>query len=101
VNYLVRRDSPLARRVAVGAMPIRYREVSRALTRLGCVFESSGRGSHEKWRSASGKMLTVPRHHGDLKTGTLKSIFRAAGHPMGVSEIRRIINDTMALEGEV
>lgn len=100
VNYLVRKKSPLAWRAAVGSLPLRYREVSRALRGLGCVYEAPGKGSHERWRTQNGRLISVPRHTNDMKAGTLRSIFKEAGRNLSFSELKSFVNAAAALTSE-
>ncbi len=56
-------------------------DVERALIAAGFIFvPGSGRGGHDKWRSASGlETVMVPRNSGDFAPGTFGSIRRQAG----------------------
>ena len=58
-----------------------YRELTRKLRRLGCVFVRQARGSHEIWANDStGATSPIPRHGSrDLKAGTLRRIIRNLG----------------------
>jgi len=57
-----------------------YREVVRRLRAAGFVLDRQARGSHEIWRNPqTQRRTTVPNHPGDLPTGTVGAIFRAAG----------------------
>ena len=61
-----------------------YRELTRKLTRLGCVFDRQAGGSHEIWinlqRMTNNQETTVPRHgNRDLATGTVHGIRRDLG----------------------
>jgi len=56
-----------------------YHEVARRLRRCGFHFDRQGPGSHEVWRRADGRKVTVPRHPGDIAEGTLRAILREAG----------------------
>jgi predicted RNA binding protein YcfA (HicA-like mRNA interferase family) len=40
--------------------------------------ERPGKGSHAIFSKPGRRHVTVPRHHGDLKPGVLRSIARAA-----------------------
>jgi predicted RNA binding protein YcfA (HicA-like mRNA interferase family) len=42
--------------------------------------EQPGRGPHVKF-TRDGRMVIVPNHPGDLRTGTLRAIYRDAGWP--------------------
>jgi predicted RNA binding protein YcfA (HicA-like mRNA interferase family) len=54
------------------------REVMQRLRREGWA-QRPGRGSHAVFTKPGRDMIPVPNHRGDLKTGTLRSIARAAG----------------------
>ena len=56
----------------------RYREVARRLRLLGYEFDRQGPGSHEVWRHASGRKVTVPRHARDMPEGTRRAILQQA-----------------------
>lgn len=61
---------------------MRYREVARKLTALGCVeVARTGGGSHRKWLNpANGKSTVVPDWGGrDLKLGTVRAAVRQLG----------------------
>ena len=53
------------------------REVIQRLRQEGWA-EHAGKGSHVKF-TKEGRMVIVPNHPGDLKTGTLRAIYRNAG----------------------
>ncbi|MBI2944932.1 MAG: type II toxin-antitoxin system HicA family toxin [Candidatus Wallbacteria bacterium] len=61
---------------------MRYREVARKLTKVGCqeIPRKSG-GSHRKWKNASsGMTATVPDWGSkDLKEGTVRAVARQLG----------------------
>jgi mRNA interferase HicA len=61
---------------------MKYREVARKLTAMGC-FEMprSGSGSHHKWRNDAAKRATVVPDWGsrDLKLGTVRAVVRQLG----------------------
>ncbi|MCH5352980.1 MAG: type II toxin-antitoxin system HicA family toxin [Acutalibacter sp.] len=59
---------------------MRYSELKRELTRLGCIKRREGK-RHEIWFSPlTGKNFTVPRHdQEEVPAGTLKSIRKDAG----------------------
>lgn len=85
VNYAVHRDSPLYQRFSGRGYYLSKRELSRKLRKLaGCAPVGEG-SSHELWEGPKGR-FTVPRHTGDLKTGTLSKIVKQAGLDMSVSE---------------
>ncbi|MDE0679932.1 MAG: type II toxin-antitoxin system HicA family toxin [Gammaproteobacteria bacterium] len=56
----------------------RYREVARRLRLFGYRFDRQGPGSHEVWRHASGRKVTLPRHSRDMPEGTLRAILQQA-----------------------
>ena len=61
---------------------MKYREVARKLTSLGCrELPRTGPGSHRKWlNSASGNVTVVPDWGGnDLKMGTVRGVVRQLG----------------------
>lgn len=87
VNYVIRRDSPLASRLGLNLRYLRYRELREKLRRVArCEPLREGHGSHEIWRSPSGKTFPVPRHPGDLHRGLLAAITKQAGLQMSASE---------------
>jgi len=54
-----------------------YAELARKLQRLGCELRRHSKGSHEIWSNPTAKRsASIPRHSGDLPTGTLKAILR-------------------------
>lgn len=64
-----------------------WRDVYRRLKeKVGLEFEAHGR-RHDKYRTATGRRVTVPRHARDLTTGTLLSIIRQAGLDVSISEL--------------
>jgi predicted RNA binding protein YcfA (HicA-like mRNA interferase family) len=86
VNYVVHRNSAIVARAPLGR-PLTYPKLISALTRLG--FSLARRGRHEVWKNGNGRSVTVPRHPGDLKNGTLKHILDQAGLQMSLSEFLR------------
>ncbi len=60
--------------------PRRYREVKRKFEAAGFI-EGRQKGSHVKFVSATpaGTRTAIVPHHGEVKTGTLRSILRQAG----------------------
>ena len=58
-----------------------YRELTRKLRRLGCVFVRQARGSHEIWANdRTGATSAIPNHGArDLRQGTLLRILRNLG----------------------
>src|ERR1022692_4001751 len=62
------------------------RDVIKKMRRLvGLQFDRHG-ASHDHWRTRDGRRVDFPRHAGDLKIGTLKSIIRQSGLEMSVDE---------------
>lgn len=86
VNYIVRRNSALARRLRLDSRFLRYRELRDRLERAKCRLVRQGRGSHEIWEAPNGARFPVPRHARDLDVGLLASIIKQAGLEMSVSE---------------
>lgn len=61
---------------------MRYREVARMLTILGCrEVARTGGGSHRKWRNPTADRSTVVPDWGgkDLKVGTVRAAVRQLG----------------------
>jgi predicted RNA binding protein YcfA (HicA-like mRNA interferase family) len=61
---------------------VRYREVVRRLTALGCrEVHRTGDGSHRKWLNpATGQIAILPDWGGDdLKLGTIRAALRQLG----------------------
>jgi len=86
VSYIVRRGSPIASRLGLNARFLRYRDLRQKLMDLaGCKIIRQ-KGSHEIWESPTGHRFPVPRHTGDLATGTLAKIIKQAGLSMPISE---------------
>ena len=57
-----------------------YRDVIRRLRAADFEFDRQARGSHEIWWNPENRRrTTVVNHPGDLPTGTVRAIFRAAG----------------------
>jgi len=89
VNYLVRRGSSLASRVRLALRYFKRREVARMLERIaGCRLVRQG-SRHEIWESPSGAQFAVPRHRGDIATGTLRKIIRDAGLSLSITQLMR------------
>jgi predicted RNA binding protein YcfA (HicA-like mRNA interferase family) len=87
VNYLVRKDSPLAHRLNLNLRYLRYRDLCQKLTELGrCRLVREGKGGHEIWQSRHGHRFPIPRHPGDLRPGILARIIKEAGLDMSLSE---------------
>ena len=90
VNYIVHRDSPLAKWQRLGERYLTYRGLEKRLRKLlGCKRLRGGKGSHERWQAPDGSRFTVPRHPGDLRKGTLAQIVRDAGWKSHISEFLR------------
>ena len=65
---------------------MRYREVARKLTALGCQeLPRRGAGSHRKWFNPDSQRVAVLRDWGgrDLKVGTVRSVARQLGIDWG------------------
>ncbi len=91
VNYLVHRDSSLAKRHQLHLRYLRYHDLAERLRRLGhCRFVRAGRGGHEIWETPNGHRFPVPRHPGDLRRGTLAKIIKEAGLSLSGSEFVRV-----------
>jgi predicted RNA binding protein YcfA (HicA-like mRNA interferase family) len=61
---------------------MKYREVARKLTALGCTqTRRKGKGSHRKWHNPATKRSTVIPDWGgrDLKLGTVRAAVRQLG----------------------
>jgi predicted RNA binding protein YcfA (HicA-like mRNA interferase family) len=86
VNYIVRRNSSLYSRLPLKGRFVRRRDLLRKLKKLGCSFVRPG-GSHDIWQGPAGK-FQVPRHAGDLATGTVKDILRRSGIGLRVRDLR-------------
>jgi predicted RNA binding protein YcfA (HicA-like mRNA interferase family) len=63
------------------------RRLARALQRAGFTFERQS-GSHALFKHGDGRLVTVPMHDRDEKTGTLASILKAAG--LTADELREL-----------
>lgn len=75
-NYVVRRDGSLWHRLPANLRYLRYRDVVQKLRAAGCRFVRQGKGSHEIWETPSGERFPVPRHPGDLASGTAQGILK-------------------------
>ena len=85
VNYVVHRSSPLFERVGAGGYYLTKKELGKRLQKLaGCRLVAEG-SRHEIWEGPEGR-FTIPRHPGDLRTGTLGAIIKQAGLNMSVSQ---------------
>jgi predicted RNA binding protein YcfA (HicA-like mRNA interferase family) len=90
VNYIVHRSSPLLQRLPANLRYYTYGDLVRKLKGLaGVRFVRHGKGSHEIWRTPGGHTVVIPRHSGDLRTGTLAKIIKQAGLAMSVEEFVR------------
>jgi predicted RNA binding protein YcfA (HicA-like mRNA interferase family) len=60
---------------------LNYRELTRKLGLLGCVFDYHAKGSHEVWRNPKTRTKTTIPYWGskDLKPGTISRILRDLG----------------------
>jgi predicted RNA binding protein YcfA (HicA-like mRNA interferase family) len=89
VNFLVHRDSNLAKRLRLSGRFFRYKDVKRQVEEVaGCTFIET-KGSHVHFRAPHGGRVTIPRHGGDLKIGTLASIVRQTGVGLNVHEFMK------------
>ena len=86
VNFLVHRSSAIARRSRLAGRFFRFRDVVKQLEAVANCTLIGTKGSHVQFRAKNGGRVTVPRHSGDLKRGTLSSIIRQAGLDMGIQE---------------
>ena len=69
---------------------MKYREVARKLTALGCSeLPRKGGGSHRKWHNAATNCSTVVPDWGgrDLKLGTIRGAVRQLGIEWSVFDI--------------
>ena len=57
-----------------------YKIVVKELGRLGFEYDRNGKGSHERWINAAGKLLIVPRNL--TKRHTANGILKDAGSDM-------------------
>lgn len=66
-----------------------YRQFVKKLRKAGFVFLRQARGSHEIWFSQEEKrFVTVPRHKGTFKKGTLRGMIEDMG--ISVQEFNRL-----------
>jgi predicted RNA binding protein YcfA (HicA-like mRNA interferase family) len=85
VCYLVHKDSSLAASMQLRVRYLSYRDLARRLEKIaGCTAVRQGKGSHEIWRTPTGRSFPVPRHPGDVARGTLAKIIKQAGLSMSV-----------------
>lgn len=62
------------------------REAIKRLQKLvGLTLHHHG-GSHDKWKTADGRIVIFPRHSRDIPIGTLKNIIKQAGLDLSISE---------------
>ncbi|MCD8199549.1 MAG: type II toxin-antitoxin system HicA family toxin [Coriobacteriaceae bacterium] len=59
-------------------MPLTYRSAVKLIKENGGVFVRHG-ANHDLYCTADGKIISVPRHPGDLSAGVERSIKRALG----------------------
>lgn len=57
---------------------ITYRQLIKKLKKRGFLFLRQAKGSHEIWSDGDQKIL-VPKHPGNIPTGTIVSIVKHAG----------------------
>jgi predicted RNA binding protein YcfA (HicA-like mRNA interferase family) len=83
-KYVISKHSPLAAR-----LPLRPRlkplDVKKRLANLGCAMVRQG-GNHEMWQCPGTRPFPIPRHPGDLATGTLRKIIKQAGLDLSVEQ---------------
>lgn len=53
------------------------REIEKLLKEAGFIKKAGGK--HDLWSKPGFCIIPVPRHRGDIPTGTVKSILKAAG----------------------
>lgn len=82
VNFLIHKDSVIAKRAQLLGRFFSFKDVSRRVEKWGCTPLPMKGGSHVQFRAPRGGKVTIPRHPGDLKPGTLKSIIRQIGLDM-------------------
>ncbi|MBE0415566.1 MAG: type II toxin-antitoxin system HicA family toxin [Dehalococcoidia bacterium] len=60
---------------------MKYSELTRKLTKLGCEFRRQAKGGHEIWWHPGRKRYTTIPHHGakDIPKGTLAAILTDLG----------------------
>lgn len=59
---------------------MRYNELIKKLTQLGCEFERQAGGSHEVWRNPeTGGVTVIPHHTREISKKTLSKILRQLG----------------------
>lgn len=90
VNYLVRRNSPLARRLKLDARYLKYREVEKKLKAANCVFVRPGKGSHLIWRGPTGATQPIPNHPGDVNRNLIQGIIKRLGLKMSLEEFLQL-----------
>ena len=87
VNYIINVNSPLSKRLKLNLRYLTHFELRKKLRKLAdCDFVRPGKGSHEIWKSPSGKKFPVPIHPRDLSVDVLRRIIKQAGLNMSVKE---------------
>jgi predicted RNA binding protein YcfA (HicA-like mRNA interferase family) len=71
--------------------PMTVRKLKKGLKRVGKCEPLRQGGNHEIWQSPSGSRIIIPRHPGDLATGTLRKILQQAGIDMSPSEFQAAV----------
>lgn len=57
-----------------------YTKFIKKIKKAGFIFKRQAAGSHEIWFNPDSKrMVTIPRHPGDFKKGTLASMVKDTG----------------------
>lgn len=62
--------------------PLTYKEVARALKRMGFEIKKKGATSHEQWilkKDNTKRVVTVDKHHAPFSISLIKSMARQAG----------------------
>lgn len=85
VNYVIPRGSRLAGRLPFRPLLPPSKLVKKLKEVVGLEFVRNG-GSHDIYRTRSGRTIPIPRHPGDLGRGLIRKILREAGLEMGLEE---------------
>ncbi|WP_353057812.1 type II toxin-antitoxin system HicA family toxin [Devosia sp. YIM 151766] len=59
-----------------------YAAVTKELRRLGFLYQSNAKGSHEKWANEAGRVLVVPRNL--MSRHTANAIMKDAGSALKI-----------------
>lgn len=66
-------------RIIIKEEGVKTSELEKLLKKNKCFFVRHG-SSHDIWKSPiSGNEFTIPRHRGEMKTGTVNNILKEAG----------------------